>query len=122
LRADASGEPMIVRHMLGSEWPGVIYAKVSPAGKRSDLGRDFSKLPFAGIPEVAVSDDDAYHYALVSIHPDGALGYQAFAVSIDGDRRLLDAFTIDREAEPNTLSSRLKKPLPEEPSSRLHPT
>jgi hypothetical protein len=46
---------------------GVILAKVSPAGKRSDRGRDFSTLRPTLHPAVAVADDAAHHFAVVEV-------------------------------------------------------
>jgi hypothetical protein len=42
-----------------------VLAKVSPAGKRSDRGGDFSRLPGQRAELVAVANDDAHHFAVV---------------------------------------------------------
>jgi acid phosphatase type 7 len=44
---------------------GTVLAKVSPAGKRSDRGGDFSRLPAERTELVAVANDDAHHFAVV---------------------------------------------------------
>jgi hypothetical protein len=44
---------------------GTVLAKVSPAGKRSDRGGDFSRLPADRTELVAVANDDAHHFAVV---------------------------------------------------------
>jgi acid phosphatase type 7 len=44
---------------------GTVLAKVSPAGKRSDRGGDFSRLPAERHELVAVANDDAHHFAIV---------------------------------------------------------
>jgi hypothetical protein len=44
---------------------GIVLAKVSPAGKRSDRGGDFSRLPAERHALVAAANDDAHHFAIV---------------------------------------------------------
>ena len=44
---------------------GTIFAKVSPGGKRSSRGRDFSKLPARRAEIVAAADDTAHHIAVI---------------------------------------------------------
>jgi hypothetical protein len=44
---------------------GTLLAKVSPAGKRSDRGGGFSRLPAERDVLVAVANDDAHHFAVV---------------------------------------------------------
>jgi acid phosphatase type 7 len=44
---------------------GTVLAKVSPAGKRSDRGGSFSRLPAERPELVAVVNDDAHHFAVI---------------------------------------------------------
>jgi acid phosphatase type 7 len=44
---------------------GTVLAKVSPAGKRSERGGSFSKLPDERAELVAVADDSAHHFAII---------------------------------------------------------
>jgi hypothetical protein len=44
---------------------GTVFAKVSPAGKRSDRGGSFSNLPAERAKLVAAADDRAHHFAVV---------------------------------------------------------
>jgi hypothetical protein len=44
---------------------GTVFAKVSPAGKRSDIGGAFSALPEQPSELIACRDDDAHHVAIV---------------------------------------------------------
>lgn len=46
---------------------GVIYLKVSPAGKKSEITRDFSLLPDAQAQEIAQRSDDGFHFAQVEV-------------------------------------------------------
>jgi hypothetical protein len=74
---------------------GVIYAKVSPAGKKSESGNDFSRFTADQQPFMARRNDTAHHYARVSIRACGELQVEVFAVAGDGTpRRLVDAFRI----------------------------
>jgi hypothetical protein len=57
---------------------GVVYAKVSPAGKLSERGRGFSRFAAEPGPEIAVRDDRAHHWARLSI------GERELAVSVLG--------------------------------------
>lgn len=74
---------------------GVIYTKVSPSGKRSEISRDFSKFTIDQQPFMAVRDDTAHHYAYVDVDASGKLEYVAFSVRGDGSpKTMLDHFTI----------------------------
>jgi hypothetical protein len=69
LRADGR----IVLPHARDPWPvyaaghGVVYAKVSPAGKLSDRGGGFSRLRGGAPAEIAASDDGAHHWAQLRI-------------------------------------------------------
>lgn len=71
LRADGRIVPPHAR----DPWPayaaghGVVYAKVSPAGKLSDRGGDFSRLRRPAPAEIAARDDGAHHWARLRISP-----------------------------------------------------
>jgi acid phosphatase type 7 len=74
---------------------GVIYAKVSPGGKMSDMRSDFSRFT-AGPPAfIAGRDDTMHHFALVSVISDLELVVDVYGVIGDGSpRRLIDTFRI----------------------------
>lgn len=74
---------------------GVVYAKVSPGGKMSELGDGFSRFGAERPPFVAVRDDTAHHYALVTLRAAGELEVSAYSVVGDGSAKtLLDRFRI----------------------------
>jgi hypothetical protein len=81
------------RYLRGS---GVVYAKVSPAGKRSDRGRGFSRLaPLP--PYVAVADDRRHHLAYVRVN-DHELVMETFGFrEASAPLELVDRFTISYE-------------------------
>ena len=59
---------------------GVIYAKVSPGGKLSDIGDDFSRFTAKQQPWMAARDDSAHHFAPVKVMAKGELTVESFAV------------------------------------------
>ena len=66
LRADGSVAAPLARadgEMRYAAGAGVVYAKVSPAGKHSDRGRGFSVLPLEAGPEIAARSDQGHHWA-----------------------------------------------------------
>ena len=74
---------------------GTIFAKVSPAGKRSDIGGDFSRFTVDQQDYMAVRDDTAHHYAQIDIKRTGRLEFRAYAVSAgQAPKTLLDRFEI----------------------------
>ncbi|NKB72011.1 MAG: DUF5060 domain-containing protein [Candidatus Latescibacteria bacterium] len=74
---------------------GVVYAKVSPGGKMSEVGDQFSRLPAEAPPFIAVRHDRAHHYALLQVGVDGTLSLDVFNVVGDGTpKTLLDTFTL----------------------------
>jgi acid phosphatase type 7 len=88
--APVAGSPSRDRYLRGD---GVVYAKVSPAGKRSDRGGDFSKL--ATLPaHVAAADDTRHHFAQVRVGHRELLmetfGFSAASAPLE----LVDRFTI----------------------------
>jgi hypothetical protein len=74
---------------------GVIYAKVSPGGKKSDQGNDFSRFTRARQPWMAARDDSGHHYALVTARAAGELAFQGFRVpEAAGPKESVDSFRV----------------------------
>ena len=74
---------------------GVIYAKVSPCGKMSEVRNDFSRFIAEQHPLIALRDDTAHHYALVTVRGSRELAVNIYSVLGDGmPKRLLDSFYI----------------------------
>ena len=74
---------------------GVIYAKVSPAGKLSDVRHGFSRFTTAQQTFIAVRDDSAHHYCLVKVRAVGELEVNAYSVAGNGSPRvLIDSYRI----------------------------
>lgn len=67
----ASEKPGIADNRLinYSQGNGVIYAKVSPAGKRSEIGNRFSTFTVPQQEFMARRDDSAHHYINLTITP-----------------------------------------------------
>jgi hypothetical protein len=81
---------------LYEQGAGVIYAKVSPSGKRSEIGHGFSKLPEEKADYLAARDDTAHHYALITVS-DEALEVQVRAIPPDGGpEQTIDRFRIQK--------------------------
>lgn len=75
---------------------GVVYAKVSPGGKRSSIGHDFSRLG-AGSPDIiAVRDDSAHHIAIIDVEAAGRLRLRGYRVAPAGTEQI-DEFTIEAD-------------------------
>jgi hypothetical protein len=74
----------------------VIYAKVSPAGKRSEIGNRFSTYTVAQQEYMAKRDDAAHHYMNLVITPE-SLRAETIRLE-DGPQggRVFDVFTIHR--------------------------
>lgn len=74
---------------------GVVYAKVSPSGKQSEIGNRFSRFTTPRPPFIAVRDDTAHHYALITVRKTEALEVEVYSVVRDGvAKTLLDRFRI----------------------------
>jgi acid phosphatase type 7 len=74
---------------------GVVYAKVSPGGKMSEIGHKFSTFTVPQQDFMAVRDDTAHHYALVHVRAAGEIIVEVFSVIGDGSpKRLLDRFRL----------------------------
>jgi hypothetical protein len=80
---------------------GVIYAKVSPAGRCAENRDDASRLPMERQRTIAVCDDNAHHYALVDVHARGELAMRVFQIRDDAaPPKCIDTFRIvDRGRE-----------------------
>jgi hypothetical protein len=92
-RATRVASPDPARIRAGS---GVVYAKISPAGKRSNRGNDFSRISDPAPPQIAVRSDQCHHYGLLRID---AQRLEVEIVGIpegDGPRRRVDRFAIER--------------------------
>ena len=75
---------------------GTIYAKVSPSGKRSDIGGDFSRFTTPQQGFMAVRDDRAHHYAMITVRPD-RLEVAVHAIADPGQpSQVIDRFSILR--------------------------
>ena len=76
---------------------GVIYAKVSPAGKKSEIVRNFSSLPAQPDAVIAARNDKDHHYALVTIS-DYDLSVDVYGLGDDGStKHLVDRFSISAD-------------------------
>jgi hypothetical protein len=87
----AAADPARIR--AGS---GVVYAKISPAGKRSNRACDFSRIEGAPPPQIAVRSDECHHYGLLRID---ARRLEVEVVGIPEERaprRRVDHFAIER--------------------------
>jgi hypothetical protein len=73
---------------------GVIYAKVSPAGKLSDIAGDFSRFTRPQPDFVAVRDDNSHHYAIVDVLGSHELKVSVYGVSDGGPKTLIDSFSV----------------------------
>jgi hypothetical protein len=75
---------------------GVVYAKISPSGKRSERGRDFSRIVDSTPPAVAVRSDACHHYGLLRAD-ERRLEVEVIGIPDDGGpRRAVDRFAIIR--------------------------
>ncbi|HXV24403.1 MAG TPA: metallophosphoesterase family protein [Alphaproteobacteria bacterium] len=79
---------------------GTIYAKISPSGKRSDIGGDFSRFTGGQQEFIAARDDSAHHYALITVGP---MRLEVAVQSVPNDSEpssTIDRFAIVQEAGP----------------------
>jgi hypothetical protein len=93
----AANEPMRTSSALDyyHAGQGVIYAKVSPAGKKSESGNDFSRFTVGRQAFMAKRNDAAHHYALVSTRACGEVQVEVFGVPGDGTPKVMvDSFRI----------------------------
>ncbi len=88
-RKGADGlEPVVMDEGLRyyPNWKGVVYAKISPAGKMSEKGNCFSKFTVPQQEFIAVRDDTAHHYAEVSVTEDSAVAVCVIRYEPENDR------------------------------------
>jgi hypothetical protein len=75
---------------------GTLYAKVSPAGKRSDRASGFSRLTEAFPAEIAARDDSHHHWAVLDVSA-VRLEMRTFGVAEPGaPRQPIDRFALVR--------------------------
>lgn len=87
---------------------GVVYAKVSPGGKMSEIRNDFSRFTTEQQPFIAIRDDTAHHYALVKVCATGEIKVNVYSVVGNGaPKLLLDSFRIvdSSRRQPAAISS-----------------
>ncbi len=93
---DAASVPLVTcrDRRTTPQGAGTVYAKISPSGKRSDIGGDFSRFVGPQQDFIAVRDDSAHHYALVTVAPN-ALDVAVHALPNDGEAsQVIDRFSI----------------------------
>lgn len=74
---------------------GVIYAKVSPSGKMSEIQDDFSRFTAEQQRFIAVRDDTVHHYALITVRATRELVVNIYSVVGDGaPKTALDSFCV----------------------------
>ena len=74
---------------------GVVYAKISPSGKQSEISKDFSKFTEEQQSFMACRDDTAHHYAVVTVAATGALEVDVYSLPPHGTQSTrFDRFTI----------------------------
>lgn len=74
---------------------GVIYAKVSPCGKMSEVRNDFSRFTTEQQPFITLRDDTAHHYALVTVRGSRELEVNIYSVFGNGmPKKLLESFCL----------------------------
>lgn len=86
----------------GSESPddyrrgdGVVFAKVSPAGKKSEIGNTFSRFVTKQHAYVAARDDTRHHYALLTYSPGRSIVVDVYGLADDeAELERVDRFTI----------------------------
>jgi hypothetical protein len=92
----AEGDPTIgsLPAAPGDDWSGVVYAKVSPAGRATSR---HDNLPDQLPPYIAVADEGRFYYATLTIPGGGApLKYAAQAFTPHGDGTVVDSFLLGR--------------------------
>jgi hypothetical protein len=82
---------------------GVVYAKVSPAGKRSDRGRSFSALRRALPPWIAASGDEHHHISVVRADRH-QLVMETYGLTGSERRKVVDRFSI-RAIQPSAVGA-----------------
>ena len=88
-----------------TETDGVVWMKVSPGGKLSNINSDFSQWMTEPQPDyVAVRDNTMHHYSLLSFDDAGTLTAETYGVVGDGSTPIVvDSFQFILGADPDTL-------------------
>jgi hypothetical protein len=79
---------------------GVLYAKVSPAGKLSDRGRDFSRLPEAAAPEIAARSDRGHHWARLRVEASALQVDVSCLAEPEAPPVVIDSFRLEAGTRP----------------------
>lgn len=83
-----------------TEYPakrGVVYAKISPGGKKSEIGNTFSKFTINQQSFIATRDDSSHHYAEVSVHGGESIKVVIWGVPDDpAEKFVVDEFSITK--------------------------
>ncbi len=95
LMGGADGKPKIGSQERGlyDRWDGVVYAKVSPSGRHARLQPN---LPETIPAYMAVADDSAYYYAMISLSGQGELSVVTHKVDANANNDVIDTFKITR--------------------------
>jgi hypothetical protein len=79
---------------------GVLYVKVSPGGKKSEIGNEFSRFTAPQQEFIAVRESGYHHYAFLTEAATGELRIEAFRLGDrQGGRERIDTFVIEPPAE-----------------------
>lgn len=74
---------------------GVIYAKISPGGKKSEIGNSFSLFTVPQQDYIAVRESGYHHYGLIHIRASGELELVVYRIDDEGkNRTVADQFVI----------------------------
>jgi hypothetical protein len=77
-------------------WPGVVYAKVSPTGRSS---KQVDNVPDEIPDYMAVTDDQHFFYALVTLRENGPMSVVVHAFDHSGNQHVADRFEFEGEAD-----------------------
>lgn len=92
---DAEGTWLPRMQAGDANWPGVVYAKISPAGKMSEIGNCFSQFTVPKQDFMVIRDDTAHHYGVVEVDAQARISVKVYALKGDGSpRTLLDHFVV----------------------------
>ncbi|MCG8527885.1 MAG: fibronectin type III domain-containing protein [Opitutales bacterium] len=76
---------------------GVIYAKISPAGKKSETGNRFSEFTVPQQDFIAYRNTGSHHYAMIEIDPKQGVTVTTYSVPEDTlEGEIIDEFTITK--------------------------
>lgn len=75
---------------------GVVYAKVSPGGKKSEIGNTFSKFTVDQQPFMAKRNDTAHHFAEIHVQGDSNLVVTVWGLQAnEREKYIVDQFRIE---------------------------